>query len=175
MYAQVSGMLSPKAIDQERRNGVGMYHRALGRGRRGRLWSWLSGRSRRLLDLREVEASCKVTARSETCSRTVPIQQIRGSEGRTSDFDRDFHPLQRHTQDRWLGIAVARQQGQSLPPVSLVQVGDLYFVRDGHHRLSVARALGQQEIEARVTLWQVHGPLPWEHVGPASELALQPA
>lgn len=175
MYAQVSGMLSPKAIGQEHRNGVSLYHRALSRGRRARLWSLLSGRSRRLLDLKEVEASCKVSARSETGSRTVPIQLIRGSEGRTGDFDRDFHPLKRHTQDRWLGIAVARQQAKALPPVSLVQIGDRYFVRDGHHRISVAQALGQQDIEARVTLWQVEGRLPWACATPACGPALQPA
>lgn len=175
MYAQASGMLSAMAIDQERRNCVSLYHRALSRGRRGRLWSWLSGRSGSLFDLKEVEASCRVHARSATGVRTVPIQQIRGSEGRAREFDRDFNPLKSHTQERWLGIAVARQQGKALPPVSLVQVGDLYFVRDGHHRISVARALGQQDIEARVTVWQVEGPLPWEGVAPAAELALQPA
>ena len=46
----------------------------------------------------------------------------------------------------------------------LVQVGDIYFVRDGHHRISVAQALGQTDIDARVTIWQVTGPLPWETV-----------
>jgi hypothetical protein len=44
----------------------------------------------------------------------------------------------------------------------LVQVGDVYFVCDGHHRISVARAMGQQDIEAKVMVWQVTGPLPWE-------------
>jgi hypothetical protein len=46
--------------------------------------------------------------------------------------------------------------------VVLVRVGDIYFVRDGHHRISVARAMGQQDIDAKVTIWQVPGPLPWE-------------
>jgi uncharacterized protein (DUF1015 family) len=46
--------------------------------------------------------------------------------------------------------------------VVLIQVGDVYFVRDGHHRISVARALGQEELEAEVTCWQVTGSLPWE-------------
>jgi hypothetical protein len=63
---------------------------------------------------------------------------------------------------RWLRVAAARDQGKVLPPVVLVQVEDVYFVRDGHHRISVARALGQLDIEAEVTVWQVPGPLPWE-------------
>jgi hypothetical protein len=44
----------------------------------------------------------------------------------------------------------------------LIRVGDVYFVQDGHHRISVARALGQQHIEAKVTAWKVTGPLPWQ-------------
>jgi hypothetical protein len=55
-----------------------------------------------------------------------------------------------------------------LPPVVLVQVGDVYFVRDGHHRISVARALGQLDIEAAVTVWHLSGPLPCDaHVEPS--------
>jgi hypothetical protein len=174
MYAQAS-VQGLTAIDQGRRNSVNLYHRALSRGQRGRFWSWLLGRSHSLLDLKEIEANCRVHARSATESRTVPIQLIGGSDGRAGDFDRDFNPLNSRTQDRWLGIAAARQRGRALPPVSLVQVGDLYFVLDGHHRISVARALGQHNIEARVTIWQVKGTLPWERAAAAGELALQPA
>jgi len=92
----------------------------------------------------------------------VPICQIRGSENRAGDFDRDFNPLRDHNQGRWQRVAEARQLGKALPPVDLVQVEELYFVRDGHHRISVAQALGQQEIEAKVVVWRVSGPLPWE-------------
>jgi hypothetical protein len=127
-----------------------------------------------LLDLKEIETTCTVRARSYSGFRPVPIDQIRGSEGRTSDFDRDFCPLTTHTQERWLGIASARRRGKTLPPVSLVQVGDLYYVLDGHHRISVARALGQQDIEAQVTMWQVEGPLPGTCPAPSGEFALRP-
>jgi hypothetical protein len=92
----------------------------------------------------------------------VLIGQIRGSQDRSHDFDHDFNPLQDHNKGRWLGIAAARQRGKALPPVELVQVGDVYFVRDGHHRISVARALGQRDIKAKVMVWRVTGPLPWE-------------
>jgi hypothetical protein len=93
---------------------------------------------------------------------TVAISNICGSENRVVDFDCDFNPLQDHTRDRWLGIAAALQRGRCLPPVALIQVGDRYFVRDGHHRISVARALGQKAIEATVEIWQVEEQLPWE-------------
>jgi hypothetical protein len=103
----------------------------------------------------------------------VPIQQIWGSEGRSADFDALFYPRQAHSQGRWVGIAAARMMGLVLPPVELIQVGDGYFVRDGHHRISVARALGEEYIEAEVTLWQVSRPLPGKQ--PVSPIVAQPS
>ncbi len=143
-----------------------LYARALDRGQRAMFWAALTGRSRCLLTLEEVrqEGHVLTTEQSRFDAEThlVPITQIVGSEGRRGDFDRDFNPLHDHNRGRWLRIAAARRRGTPLPPVDLVQVGDLYFVRDGHHRISVARALGQPDIEARVTVWHVRGPLPWE-------------
>jgi hypothetical protein len=134
------------------------------RARRGRFWSRLTGRSRGLFALKQIRAVCTIEAESDGGIRTVPLSQIRGSEGRSRYFDCDFNPLHDRALGRWLNIARARQQDKILPPVVLVQVGDIYFVRDGHHRISVARALGQIDIDARVTIWRVTGPLPWETV-----------
>ena len=139
-----------------------MYTRAREQAQRAMLWSALSGRSRHLLALGKVHETCTVQAHRDAGVRSVPISQIKGSKGRCTDFDRDFNPLQEHSRGRWLHIARAREQGKALPPVELVQIGELYFVQDGHHRISVARALGQQTIEAQVVVWQVSGPLPWE-------------
>jgi len=132
-----------------------LYSTIRSRGQRSRIWAALCGRSRRLRALAEVEAACVVHEHRYVGVRCVPIDQIRGSEGRSADFDRDFCPIQDRTRGRWLGIARARQAGRSLPPVLLVQVGEVYYVRDGHHRISVARALGQHAIEAKVTVWRV--------------------
>lgn len=141
---------------------VEMYSRARGRAQWGRVRSFLSGRSRRLIDLAEASGACSVNVPRYAGMRTVPIDQICGSQGRSNDFDRDFNPLQTHTMDRWLSVAGARRRERAMPPVELIQVGEVYFVQDGHHRISVARALGQLDIEAEVTVWQVTGPLPWE-------------
>jgi hypothetical protein len=143
-----------------------LYSSARDRGQRAMLWGTLTGRSRCLLALEEIRQGCHVStterSRLGAGTRLVPIAQIVGSEGRCADFDRDFNPLHDHNRGRWLRIAAAQRRGTPLPPVDLVQVGDLYFVLDGHHRISVARALGQPDIEARVTVWHVRGPLPWE-------------
>jgi hypothetical protein len=111
------------------------------------------------MNLAEIETTYHIDNRYSSGVQTVPIEQIRGSHGRCHDFDSDFYPHQPHTKSRWLRVAQARQQGLSLPPVELTQVGEIYFVRDGHHRISVARALGQTDIEAQVRVWQVAGPV----------------
>ena len=162
MLNQSMNLLPPQTCNRGPGAQMPLYRRALDQGRRGKFWSMLTGRQHCLLALAVVEANCKVRARCDAGLQTVPIDQICGSEGRAGDFDRDFNPLQRHTQQRWLGIATARRQGTELPPVALVRVGDLHFVRDGHHRISVARALGQLAIEATVEVWHVDGSLPWE-------------
>jgi hypothetical protein len=86
--------------------------------------------------------------------REVPLEDIRGSESRQKDFDDCFHPLTDRIRRRWLNVARANDQGVCLPPVELIQVGGVYFVRDGHHRISVARTFGQTTINARVTVWE---------------------
>jgi hypothetical protein len=83
--------------------------------------------------------------------RVVPLEAIVGSVGRGRDFDRRFRPTSGRSRGRWEQIAAAARRGESFPPVDLVRVGELYFVRDGHHRVSVARALGRTDIDAFVT------------------------
>ena len=81
----------------------------------------------------------------------VPLDAIVGSVDRGRDFDRSFRPTSGRVRSRWEHIAAAVRRGESLPPVDLVRIGAIYFVRDGHHRVSVARALGRTDIDAYVT------------------------
>jgi hypothetical protein len=87
--------------------------------------------------------------------QSVPIAAIVASEGRSSDFDACFRPLRTTTWGRWRSVALALARGDSLPPVELIAVGDRYAVRDGHHRISAASALGQREVDALVTALEV--------------------
>jgi hypothetical protein len=141
------------------RAALRLYHRTRRRGWLGRLWSVMTGRDEHLIDLRLVVARHQIGNRCDEGCRMVALRQIHGSEGRCRDFDANFRPLQPHCATRWLGVAMAWKTGTALPPVSLIRVGDVYFVRDGHHRVSVARALGQAEIEAEVTVWREAGGL----------------
>jgi hypothetical protein len=143
------------------------------------IWAKLRGQSRRLLDLTTVAAASAIGDRRAAGMQTIPIRQICGSEGRCDDFDMAFHALQTHTEDRWVSVARANLRGRGLPPVELVQIGEVFFVRDGRHRISVAVALGQQEIDALVTVWQVTEPAvqvssAGKHTQPRGSLAFLP-
>ena len=103
--------------------------------------------------LEALEQVTQVKDRRSLGNRVVSIDQIKGSEGRSQDFDAKFRPLRRHNRDRWLDVAAAIHMGKALPAVDLIQVGERFYVRDGHHRISVAKAQGQLSIEATVTEW----------------------
>jgi hypothetical protein len=83
--------------------------------------------------------------------QVVQLDLIVGTVDRGRDFDRGFRPTSRRVRSRWEQIAAAMRRGEPMPPVDLVRVGEIYFVRDGHHRVSVARALGRSDIDAYVT------------------------
>lgn len=141
-----------------------LYQRFTHRSWLSQAWSMLARPPRRLYSLAEVKNSCTILGHRQVGTQRVKISQIQGSSntGRCLDFDVDFRPLIEYSEDRWVGIATARQLGKTMPPVSLTQIRDVYFVEDGHHRISVAQARGEVEIEAVVTECQTAGQLPWE-------------
>lgn len=130
---------------------VALFNKSWAAGRTRKIFSVVTRRSNRLLDLGSYSTEKRYGHYAG--KREVPIDKIRGTEGRLNDFDDQFHPLTDRTQQRWLSVARANERGIDLPPVELIQVGDVYFVRDGHHRISVARAFGQTTIYASVTIY----------------------
>lgn len=148
-----NGIRSIDPSQQARRLAAAAFDKAQMLGWWTRLICRLTGKTTKLLDLNDLSGQTSLANRRYAGIRLVSIDAIRGSEGREHDFDAGFHPTQSHNMDRWVSVAVARQLGVTLPPVELVQAGDTYYVRDGHHRISVARHMGQREIEAEVTVW----------------------
>lgn len=138
-----------------RHRGVSQYARARRQGQVRRLLKRLEGRPTCLRDLSDDVRIARVQDRHAAGVCSVLIDRILGSEGRSRDFDSEFYPLSSHTDDRWMSVAAAALSGIILPPVDLIQIGDRYYVRDGHHRISVARAFGQQAVDAQVTVWQI--------------------
>ena len=97
-----------------------------------------------------IEALGRVSERSIGL-QSITLDSIVGTVGRGRDFDRQFRPVSGRTRTRWERIANAQRRGRDMPPISAYRVGDMHFVRDGHHRVSVARALGDTHIDAYVT------------------------
>ncbi|WP_375002381.1 chromosome partitioning protein ParB [Aeromicrobium sp. CTD01-1L150] len=84
-------------------------------------------------------------------TKVIPLDAIVGSVDKMRDFDRRFRPTSARSRQRWERLSRASRTGEEIPPIEVYQIGDLYFVRDGHHRVSVARSLRLDVIEARVT------------------------
>jgi hypothetical protein len=132
-----------------------LFERALRPANPNRVQRLLGHTMMPLRNLAEAVEHARVTHRFVRGARTVALDQIIGSVGKSSDFDAAFHPLQRHSEGRWLKVATAMLRGVELPPIELIQVRDAYFVKDGHHRISVARTLGYRDLDAIVTVWGV--------------------
>ncbi len=117
-----------------------------------RRWiNWLTRKPNDLLPFSTVMQRITITGERSLGVQTVPLNHIVGSVGRAQDFDREFLPRNSRVEHRWLDIDRLYHVGVTLPPVELYKVGDVYFVVDGNHRISVARAQGQEFIDARVT------------------------
>jgi hypothetical protein len=110
----------------------------------------LSGRSGNLLSFEQVQQDLHLDEPAEEVRlEEIPIDKIVGSVGRYRDFNRAFLPRAQIDPQRWARIDRMRRQA-SLPAIDVFQVGDVYFVRDGNHRVSVARTRGDKTIWARV-------------------------
>jgi hypothetical protein len=115
-----------------------------------------SGEPDRLRSFDDAKASLAGWRQVYRGLRLVEVDKIVGSVGRHREFDSSFLPRRASSETRWKRIDWAFHRAENLPPVSLYEVGGLYYVRDGNHRVSVARFHGVREIEAEVV--QVRGP-----------------
>jgi hypothetical protein len=120
---------------------------------------FLLGRPKRLLAYDQVKEKLRIGGPIYRGIRTVEISRIVGSVNRYSDFDRAFLPTHNRIAARWQHVDRAFYEEISLPPVVLYKVGEVYFVVDGHHRVSVARQQGQEFIEAEVRECKVKVPV----------------
>lgn len=104
-----------------------------------------------VLPFDEVVAALGRTGQRRLGREVITLDTIVGTVDRTRDFDRYFRPTSGRVRHRWERLALATRRGEPIPPIDVYRVGELHFVRDGHHRVSVAHALGLDTIEASVT------------------------
>jgi nucleotide-binding universal stress UspA family protein len=124
-----------------------------------RILARLRGRSAELLAYEEVRDKLRAGRSGSVSLREIPIDAIIGSVGRYADFSRSFLPLQSSIEERWARVQMAVHSLEGLPPIDVYQIGDAYFVRDGNHRVSVARSMGATQIQAHVTEIETRVPL----------------
>ena len=135
------------------------YARNLFRAQITDLFGLITGENTDLLRYDEVAKQLKARQQVAQSIQNVPLNQIIGSVGRYRDFTRTFLPRARISQGRWAKVDSAMNSLEGVPPVELFKIGEAYFVRDGNHRISVARANGLSDIEAYVTEIQTPVPL----------------
>jgi hypothetical protein len=127
------------------------FDRALTKGFWRRLRNWITRTNNDLLPFDDVRDKLPIRGQHYIGLEQVPVGSIVGSMGRYLDFDRAFLPKQKTTRERWMSIDIAHYGMVNLPPVELYKIGDIYFVKDGNHRVSVARQRGQMFVDAYVT------------------------
>ena len=107
--------------------------------------------SGRLVPLDEVVGPLGWRGQRQLGLQTIGLNTIAGTTAARRDFDRCFRPTSSRVRSRWERLALAQRRGEALPPIEVYRLGGLNFVEDGHHRVSIAAATGQQQIDAYVT------------------------
>ncbi|ANZ36230.1 chromosome partitioning protein ParB [Lentzea guizhouensis] len=128
------------------------------RARRGQVMSRLAAWLRRepddvniMLPFHEVVDALGMVSEKRLGLQNIRLDSIVGSVDRGRDFDRRFRPTSGRVRERWQRLALATRRGESIPPIEVYRIGELHFIIDGHHRVSVAHALGLTTIDAYVT------------------------
>jgi nucleotide-binding universal stress UspA family protein len=138
---------------------INEFHRARNQAQLKVLLARIKGEPTDLLDFEEVRKRLRAQGMIERGVKQIPLDSIVGSLGRYHDFTRDFLPKQDHIKDRWARVRLAFTGLDGIPPIEVYQIGEVYFVKDGNHRVSVARQLGATHIQAYVTEVKTRVPL----------------
>ncbi len=136
-----------KAVSSKTRADIA-FSKAISKAFAQELKALLFRRSKKLLPFDDVKEKLDLWYGKEIGIKTIPLNSIIGSQGRYRNFTRHFLPLEENLRNRWKQIEIAMESGKELPPVELYKVCNAYFVKDGHHRVSVAKAKKKVSIEA---------------------------
>ncbi|MDP9115728.1 MAG: chromosome partitioning protein ParB [Actinomycetota bacterium] len=104
-----------------------------------------------VLPFDDVVAALGIRGERSLGLQTLRLDSIVGSVDSRRDFDRKFRPTSSRVRARWEQLALAQRRGEAIPPIDVYRIGDLHFVKDGHHRVSIALATGQDTIDGYVT------------------------
>lgn len=158
MYPDTNISLYPDSESARLVSAIQDFRQARNQADLQELLNRLTGESNQLLSYDEVRHTLGVQSSAERGIQDIPLNAIIGSVGRYSDFTRDFLPRKEINPERWARVKMAASGLIGLPPIEVYQIGSAYFVKDGNHRVSVARRLGATFIQAYVT--EVHSRVP---------------
>ena len=126
------------------------FSKARGKAILSRIQNFMNPDKDKLLSFNDVKDILKPRNETYRGMQVVPLELIVGSEGRYRDFNKYFLPRSEYLRQRWERVDMARLKDIILPPIQLYEIGGVYFVRDGNHRVSVARSQGSGSIDAEV-------------------------
>ena len=135
------------------------FERARNKATMQSLVGWLTGKNYNLVDYGKVRSRLASTINQLPVQKEIPIKAIIGSVSRGSDFSRTFLPRFDSDKSRWTNVKIANDSADGVPPIDVYQIGDVYFVLDGHHRISVMKQLGAEYILANVQVINTTVPL----------------
>lgn len=137
------------------------FHSARAKARLQRLWASVTGKSDELLQYDDITRKMHIEGLSSKGIKEIPLDAIVGSVNRYQDFDKDFLPLRNEDVERWARVkAMMTSPGSpGLPPIRVYQIGEAYFVLDGNHRVSIAKQMGIEKLEAHVVEIKTKVPL----------------
>ncbi len=131
-------------------SAINDYQRARRKADLEQIMARFTGRSVDLLSYEEVRKTLGVSNQIDRGLQDIPLDNIVGSVGRYKDFTRTFLPKDSTSEQRWARVLVANSESRGLPPIEVYQLGEVYFVLDGNHRVSIAREMGLNTIQAKV-------------------------
>jgi hypothetical protein len=138
------------AVDAITQQAYADFSRARGKALLTQIQNFLNTDRDKLLSFNDVKGILKPKNEVYMGNQTVPIKMVAGSEGRYNDFNKYFLPRKEHLRQRWQRVDEAHIKDIILPPILLYEIGGVYFVRDGNHRVSVAKMQGVEYIDAEV-------------------------
>ncbi len=168
-------MTDDASFQANMREGMSKFQSARVRAFWQEMFQHLRGQSPELLSFEDIRTRLRLREESYRGLIDVPIAKIIGSVGRYRDFTANFLPRSGKMMERWSRVYAQANSMTGLPPIELYKIGDAYFVRDGNHRVSVARQMGSTTIQAHVTelptTIDIHPGMTEEQIGAAAAYA----
>lgn len=152
--------LVSRSNDYRRALVASQFHQARRRAALESILARFSGRPVALLSFDDVIDKLGLSGQSSAGVTQIDIDAIVGSVGRYQDFTRTFLPRLESDEDRWVKVGAAAPSVADLPPIDVYKIGEVYFVLDGNHRVSLARTQNLRYIDARVTEVRTRVPMP---------------